>query len=85
MDFKGPVFGGGTGGAKERGLSTAGTELFAHVFGDIETGVAAEDPGFELFYALQVWGEEVEIHAEEDVLHGEIGGKECDLHYFGFL
>lgn len=32
---------------------------------------------------LERGGHEVEVHAEEDVLHGEVGGEGGDLHCLG--
>src|ERR1700761_2815176 len=35
--------------------------------------MAAEDKRFDFLYALEVRGEEVQVHLQQDVLHGEIG------------
>lgn len=71
------------GDARERRLAAAGTELFRQVFGDVEAGVAAENVGFDVLDAREGRGEEVEVDLEDDVLHGEIGGEDCDLEGFG--
>lgn len=47
--------------------------------------MAAQDPGLELADSLEGGREEVKVHAEEDILHGEIGGDEGDLHGFDFI
>lgn len=65
---------GGAGYAEERGAAAARTELLGHVSSECETCVAAEDVRFKLGYAVEGGGEEVEIHTEENVLHGVVGG-----------
>lgn len=69
--------------ARERRLAAAGTELFSQVFGDLEAGVTAENVGFDVLDAREGGGEEVEVDLEDDVLHGEIRGEDCDLEGFG--
>lgn len=45
--------------------------------------MAAQDPGLKLFDSHKGRGEKIEIHPEDDVLHGKIGGDNCNFHVLG--
>lgn len=70
---------GGAAGAGEGGLAARRAELLGHVLADLEAAVAAEDPVLEVGDAGERGGEEVEVHAEGDVLHGVVGGQDGGL------
>lgn len=67
---------GGATGASECGLAAFGAKLLVHVLGDGKAAVAAENPVFELGDASEGGGDEVEIHAESDILHGVVRGED---------
>ena len=71
--------------ARKSRLSASGTELFGHVFGGVEAGVAAEDELLDLGDALAGAGrDEVEVDLEENVLEGEVAGHGGDLQSTSF-
>ncbi len=58
---------------RKRWLSASRAELFGHVLGGVEAGMASEDELLDLCYALASFGgDEVEVDLEEDVLHCEV-------------
>lgn len=89
MDLEAAVRGGGARCAEESlESSTARAKVggfcLRGVADDEEAGVAAEDVGAGVGDALEGGGgEEVEVHLEGDVLHGEIGGGEGGREFLG--
>ena len=67
----------------ESRLAAPWTELLGHFFGREEACMTAEDIGAQSLNALAGRGEEVEVHLEEHILHGEVGGYGCDSHLDG--
>jgi hypothetical protein len=59
----------------KRGFAAARAKLLVHLFGSQETGVTPQDELLDLRYSLAgLRREQVEVHLEEDVLHGKVAG-----------
>lgn len=74
-----------TGRANEVRLPATRAEALLHDTRNLETPMAAEHIGLEAGDARQLRGDEVEVHAEGDVLHGVVGGEDGGLEGDGWL